>query len=223
MKVRVISGNISNIIGQKIIQSPDDLDPYAIKSFAVVDNIIDLGNQFYEVILAQETLVGEFKVAAETKLTKPLTLLDTADSIIDVFSTAGWDSSSGKILINNEEITYKSKNVNQFVIESRGNIPAAYPTGNKVYNYTAVESRYPDSNGFLQSVKLIVLGVVYNLDLANLSPYSVLGDSIQVSKTGFETRDTIVYDKFTGNTRWKINQSLSNPSSSLVPPNSFLY
>ena len=218
LKVRVISGNISNILGQKIIQSPDDLDPYAIKSFAVVDNIIDLGNQFYEVILAQETLVGEFKVAAETKLTKPLTLLDTADSIIDVFSTAGWDSSSGKILINNEEITYKSKNVNQFVIESRGNIPAAYPTGNKVYNYTAVESKYPDSNGFLQSVKLIVLGVVYNLDITNSSPYSVLGDSIQVSKTGFETRDTLVYDKFTGNTRWKINQSLSNPSSSLVPP-----
>jgi len=218
LKVRVISGNISNIIGQKIIQSPDDLDPYAIKSFAVVDNIIDLGNQFYEVILAQETLVGEFKVAAETKLTKPLTLLDTANSIIDVFSTAGWDSSSGKILINNEEITYKSKNVNQFVIESRGNIPAAYPIGNKVYNYTAVESIYPDSNGFLQSVKLIVLGVVYNLDITNSSPYSVLGDSIQVSKTGFETRDTLVYDKFTGNTRWNINQSLSNPSSSLVPP-----
>lgn len=216
LKVRVISGNISNIIGQKIIQSPDDLDPYAIKSFAVVDNIIDLGNQFYEVILAQETLVGEFKVAAETKLTKPLTLLDTTDSIIDVFSTAGWDSSSGKILINNEEITYKSKNVNQFVIESRGNIPAAYPTGNKVYNYTAVESIYPDSNGFLQSVKLIVLGVVYNLDITNSSPYSILGDSIQVSKTGFETRDTLVYDKFTGNTRWRINQSLSNPSSSLI-------
>jgi len=218
LKVKVISGNISNIVGQKIIQSPDDLDPYAIKSFAVVDNIIDLGNQFYEVILAQETLVGEFKVAAETKLTKPVTLLDSTNSIINVFSTAGWDSSSGKILINNEEITYKSKNVNQFVIENRGSVPAAYPIDTKVYNYTAVEAKYPDSNGFLQSVKLIVLGVVYNLDITNLSPYSIIGDSVQVSQTGFETRDTIVYDKFTGNVRWKINQSLSNPSSSLVPP-----
>ena len=217
LKVKVLSGNVSNIIGQRIIQSPDDLDPYAIRSFAVVDNIIDLGNGFYEIILAAESIVGEFKVAAETELTKPVTLLDTADSTIDVFSTIGWDSTSGKILINNEQITYKSKNVNQFVIENRGSTPQAYSTGTKVYNYTAVESQYPDSNGFFQTVKLIVLGVVYDLTVSDASPYSISGDNVQESKTGFETRDSIVYDKFTGNTRWKINESLTNPSSSLIP------
>lgn len=217
LKVKVISGNISNILGQRIIQEPDDLDPYAISSFAVVDNVIDSGNGFYEIVIAPESIVGEFKVAAETQLTKPITLLDTANSIINVFSTTGWNSSSGKILINNEQITYKSKNVNQFVIENRGSVPQAYPIGTKVYNYTAVQAQYPDSNGFTQTVKLVVLGVLYNLSLENAAPYSVVGDKIQESKTGFETRDPIIYDRNTGNTRWAINEALSNPSSSLIP------
>ena len=217
LKVKVLSGNVSNIIGQRIVQSPDDLDPYAIKSFAVVDNIIDLGNGFYEIILATESIVGEFKVAAETELTKTVSSADTNDNIIDVFSTAGWDSASGKILINTEQITYKSKNVNQFVIESRGSSPQSYPIGTKVYNYTAVESEYFDANGISQTVKLIVLGVLYNLNVTESLPYSASGDIVQESKTGFETRDPIVYDKFTGNTRWKINEALSNPSSSLIP------
>lgn len=217
LKVKVISGNISNILGQRIIQEPDDLDPYAISSFAVVDNVIDSGNGFYEIVIAPESIVGEFKVAAETQLTKPITLLDTANSIINVFSTTGWNSSSGKILINNEQITYKSKNVNQFVIENRGSVPQAYPIGTKVYNYTAVQAQYPDSNGFTQTVKLVVLGVLYNLSLENAAPYSSVGDKIQESKTGFETRDPIIYDRNTGNTRWAINEALSNPSSSLIP------
>ena len=217
LKVKVLSGNIFNIIGQRIVQSPDDLDPYAISSFAVVDNVIDLGNQFYEVILATETIVGEFKVAAETQLTKSVSPVDATDNIIDVFSTTGWESSSGKLLINNEQITYKSKNINQFVIDSRGATPQAYPIGTKVYNYTAVESVYLDANQIPQTVKLIVLGVLYNLDVSTAAPYSISGDLVQESKTGFETRDPIVYDNLTGNTRWRINTALSNPSSSLIP------
>ena len=217
LKVKVLSGNVSNILGQRIVQSADDNDPYAIKSFAVVDNVTDLGNNFYEIVLADETIVGEFKVAAETQLTKEVTLLDIQDSVIDVFSTVGWDSSSGKLLINNEQISYKSKNVNQFVIDSRGTTPQAYPIGNKVYNYTAVESQYEDITGTTQTVRLIVLGVLYDLSIDNTSPYSIVNDRILETKTGFETRDPIVYDTLTGNTRWIINQTLSNPASVSIP------
>ena len=218
LKVKVLSGNVLNIVGQRIVQSPDDLDPYAIKSFAVVDNVVDLGGGFYEIILATETIVGEFKVAAETALTKLISSSDTTDGIINVFSTTGWDSPSGKILIGNEQISYKSKNVNQFVIDSRGISPQSYAVDTKVYNYTAVEAQYDDANGYTQSVKLIVLGVLYNLEIANAAPYSVEGDKVQESETGFETRDAVIYDKFTGNTRWFINENLTNPSSSLIPP-----
>lgn len=194
LKVKVLSGDVSKIIGQKIVQAPDDLDPYAIKAFAVVDNVVDLGNNFYEIILARETLVGEFKVAAETRLTRPL---KAGDNIISVFSTLGWSSLSGKILINNEEILYKSKTVNVFQIENRGVNSIPYSVETKVYNYTSVESQYNDINNTTQSVKLIILGVIYDLTVSNSFPYSIPGDQVQESKTGFVSKDPIVYNKFT--------------------------
>jgi hypothetical protein len=214
LKVKVLSGDISKIIGERIVQYPDSNDVLASNIFAVVDNVIDIGDNFYEVILAPETVIGEFRVASETVLTKNLPGNFTENKKINVFSTAGWQGESGKLLIGDEEILFKNRNINQFVIAKRGQNPQSYLEGEKVYNFSSVESEYIDENGNNQTIKLLILGVIYDFSIDEAFPYSSENDRVQESSTGFESREPVIYDVLSGQTRWKINENLTSPVSS---------
>jgi hypothetical protein len=214
LKVKVLSGDISKIIGERIVQEVDVQDPSVKSAFAIVDNIIDVGDDFYELVLGEGTVVGNFSVAAQTFLTKTLTFSASENKRINVYSTEGWDYTTGTILIGSETIQYKDKNVSQFVIKSRGSSPISYGVNTPVYNNSTVSVTYTDDNGDPQVVKILILGILYKLSPNIIQPYSTKGDVIQISKSGFDTRETIIYDRNEERIRWSINETNVAPTSS---------
>ena len=215
LKVKVVSGDITKLIGEKIVQEENVFDSSIKNAFAVVDNIRDIGGGFYELVLAESTVVGEFSVSPKTSLTKFLPASNTENKNVYVYSTTGWNSLSGEILVGSEVIKYKSKNVNQFKIESRGSSPQSHALDTPVYNFSNVYGRYTDETGVVQEVKVIVFGLVYSLDIdsSKIAPYSQPKDAVQFSKSGFETRNRIIFDNANNNFRWKINETYSAPVS----------
>jgi hypothetical protein len=220
LKVKIISSvNADDIvlaIGQKLIQEEDVYNDKVRNSFAIIDNINFLGNydgdSIYEIALAPETVVGEFNLAQKTFLTKRLLPTATSNSRINVFSATGWKNTKGSVLIGNETFNFKDKTVNQFEIESRsGN--GDYPINTQVYNYSAV-STVIDKNGVKQTIKFLTLGVLYNLNVSSEKPYSTEGDAVQISDVGFDTRNSVIYNKNTSSVRWLLNQ---NTSTSSIP------
>lgn len=214
LKVKVISGDIRRIIGEKIEQKPDEFVSNAQSAFAVVDNVRFLGNydgeSIYEIILAPESVVGKFEVAKKTFLTKNLSSSDSNGSKINVFSTIPWKGTQGKIIIGNEEILYDGKTVNQFTILNRtGN--GFYSVNTPVYDYKTLVSEYYD-NQIKYTVNILPLGVLYNLNVRSNSPYSSEGDDIQINSPGFDTTSPIIYNT-QGNLRWKLNDLLTSPAS----------
>jgi hypothetical protein len=213
LKVRVISGDISKIIGEKIVQEENPFDLNIKSAFSYVDNIIDIGDDFYEIVLSRNDIVGEFAVSTETYLTKNLLSSDSTNKKINVYSTLGWKQKSGQLVIGTELISYKNKNVSQFVIDSRGSLPSTYTVNEPVYNYSNVYCDYIDNSGTKQRVRLLVLGILYSLIPSVSLPYSKENDNVQISDSGFETRETIIFDKFSNDTRWFINETNAAPTS----------
>lgn len=212
LKVKVISGNILKIIGQKVYQKEDIFNADAASASAIVDNVRYLGNYdnetLYELVLAPESVVGEFDLAKRTYITKSLNPTDNNGNRINVFSTFPWNTERGKLLIGNEEFTFNSKNINQFYIESRtGN--GFYEVKTPVYDYKTLISSYVE-NDVTYFVSILPLGVVYNLNVDNNVPFSSEGDLIQIDDPGFTTRDPVIYNT-SGNIRWKINSALTSP------------
>jgi len=222
LKVKVLSGDINKIIGEKLIQNQSLSDTSIKNAFGVVDNIVDIGDGFYEVILGTDTVVGQFSVANRTYLTKSVNNTQSVNSKINVYSTAGWSNTSGSIIVGNEVIVFKNKNINQFEVESRGSTPQYHNVNTIVYNNTPVFSSYIDNNGATQQVRLLVFGILYNLTPSSLKAHSKEGDFIQISEPGFESRDTILFDRISGNYRWLINENNTNPSSPNTTINSDL-
>jgi hypothetical protein len=214
LKVKVISGNVLKIIGQKITQKEDLFVSGLPSASAIVDNVRFLGNYnnelIYEIVLAPESVVGKFEVSKKTFLTKNLSPNDTIGNRINVFSTFGWNSPKGRILIGNESITFSDKNINQFYIDSRsGN--GFYPEKTPVYDYKNLVSEY-EEDGIKYNVNILPLGVLYNLNIDENTPFSSEGDVIQINDPGFDTRNPIIYDN-QGNIRWKLNTLLTSPAS----------
>jgi len=199
LKVKVIEGNPESLIGEKIEQIQDS--NYAS---AVIDNVIFYKNDIYEVILNPNTVNNRFTVPAKSKLTKNLSAFAGNDSRIDVESTLGWNNSNS-VYINGEIITFKDKNVNQFVIDSRGNNPLSHSTGSDVFSFSLIEKL---------DCKFIILGVLYNLNLSSSAPYSEVSEKIQISNPGFETSDPVIFNRTDSKVRWLLN--LNN-----VAPNVF--
>jgi hypothetical protein len=208
LKVKVISGDPSTLVGEPLIQNLDETKPQMLYASAVVDNVVFKGSteegDIYEIILDPATINGTFEVASKTKLKKVVSSNLTTGDKINVGSTLGWRS-SGKILIGNEIIKYSSKNVSQFVVEQRGNPPSAHSVGNDVYSFSTVSGK---------NVTLLTLGILYNLNVASPAPYSEEKDAIQVSKSGFETRDPIIFNKTNNSVRWIFNTNNQAPSIS---------
>lgn len=217
LKAKIISGNPYKLIGKRITQFPDPYDSTITNAFAIVDSIANLGNDYYEIILSEKSIVGEFKIASETYLTKTLNSAAGTGSFINVYSTLGWSGERGKVFIGNEEIVYEGKTINQFKILSRGQSPATYTVNISssqipVYTASTVSGSYTE-DGEEYVVKLLILGVLYNLNATNPAPYSSVGDLVEQSSPGFITRDAIIYDKSISNVRWKINELFVSPTS----------
>lgn len=212
LKVKVISGDILKIIGQKIYQTQDIFNLDLPSASAIVDNVKFLGNYdnetFYELVLAPESVVGEFDLAKKTFLTKSVNPTDNTGNRINVFSTFPWNSERGKVLIGNEQFVFSNKNINQFYIENRSS-NGFYDVKTPVYDYKTLVSSYIE-NGVTYSVSILPLGVLYNLNVDNNVPFSSEGDLIQIDEPGFTTRDSIIYNP-AGNVRWKINNALNSP------------
>ena len=106
LKCKVISGDVKNLIGKKIVQSDTVEYDYAD---AIVDNVYADGTRdgeiIYNIVLAPETVNGSFGVSTKTQLEKPLSGIASRGDRINVFSTVGWDS-TGSILIGDEVITF---------------------------------------------------------------------------------------------------------------------
>jgi hypothetical protein len=209
LKVKVLSGDVKSIVGKQIVQSLDVFDSKIGYASGIVDNVYSIGRvdgqELYEIVIDTTTLNNEFSVAAKTKVTETFSPNYTKGDRINVFSTMGFDG-VGKILIGNEVVTYSDKTVDQFIIESKtGNL--GYNKGTNVYKFSTVEC---------DGVKLLVLGVLYNLRPESISPYSEEGDVVQISDSGFVTRDAIIVDKTTNNPRWILSNSKAFSNNSVI-------
>lgn len=228
LKAKIISGDPYKLIGQRITQFLDPYNESVKNAFAIVDDVASLGGSYYEIMLAENTVVGEFKIASETFLTKTLSASAGENSKINVYSTFGWDLSRDRVVIGNEEIVYDGKSINQFTILNRGTSPQTYFVDQNspkipVYSLSTVSGFY-DENNVRNEVRFLILGVLYNLNVENASPYSFSGDNIEKSASGFSTTDPIIYDKFKinldgsiGEIRWKINENFISPVISVNP------
>ncbi len=220
LKVKIISQIDPNdtplLIGQKLIQEEDVYNSKVKNNFGIIDNVIFVGNydgeSIYEIVISPNSVVGEFQVAQKSFLTKRLLPNDTNNNRINVFSTTGWKNTKGKLLIGTEIFTFKDKTVNQFEIETRGG-NGDYPINTPVYNYASL-STVAIINGVAQKIKFLALGVLYNISVSSGMPFSSEGDLVQISDSGFETRNPIIYDKTLSSIRWKLNDSVSTSNIS---------
>ena len=207
IKAKLVSGDPKTLIGKKLVQTATAEYGYAD---AIVDNVSPLGTfdgeQIYNVVLAPETVNGEFSVSTKTTLQKRLDQSKTSGRI-DVFSTIGWDQ-EGSILIGEEIIEFEDKNATQFIIKSRGSIPLTYEVGETVYKPVSLISG---------DVRLTSMGVVYDLKVKSSDPYASAGDKVQVSPPGFQTADPKIVVTGTNTPRWIFNSSsVSAPTNTNV-------
>ena len=203
LKVKVLSGDPTNIIGEQVIQELDPFDSSVGYASAFVDNVFSIntidGERLYEVVLDTATLNNTFSVASKTTLLKQVSGSQGNGTRVNVDSTLGW-SKTGRFLIGNEEFTYLDKNVSQFVIETRSASNVHQP-GESVYSFSTVTSG---------DVKLLVLGVLYNLSPKAALPYSEVGDRLEIQDSGFESRDPILFNKEVNEYIW----NFTNPNVS---------
>jgi len=188
LKVKVLSGTVTDLIGKKITQTSGT---YAS---AIVDNVIYDGKydgeDLYEIVLNEASVNGEFSTATRTKLTKSILTSDTVGDKIDVESTMGWIK-KGEFIIDDEKFTFEDKNVNQFIINTREST-TTYPIGTTV-TYGANVSG--------SNVTLLVYGVFYNATNKTEAPYSNPDDILEISEPGFTTTDVRLVDA-QNNLRW---------------------
>ena len=203
LKCKLVSGNLNDLIGQKVVQESTTEYGYAS---ATVDNVYADSNKdgeaIYNIVLAPETVNGDFAVSTKTKLTKQLTGVASTGNRIDVFSTQGWGR-EGSILVGEETITFTEKSATQFVIKNRPAIGATqHSNGSSVYKPVEITGA---------GVKLVTFGVVYNFDITDGQPHSAVGDVVQVSNPGFRTTDPKIVKVGTNETRWLLSDG-SSPS-----------
>lgn len=216
LKAKIV-GNVSDIrylIGARIIQQQDQNDSSIGYASAVIDNIVSIGEGYYEIILSEQSVVGEFSVISETYLTSSLLSNTASNKRINVYSTNGWRTPTGTLIVGSEEISYKSKTVNQFIIGNRGVTPGTYSANTAVYKKSNVTVSYINENNQPQSRTILVLGILYNLNQDTPVPYSSVGDAVQISASGFDSKNPIIFNKLTNSIRWNLNENNSVSSIS---------
>ena len=165
LKCKLVSGDVNNLIGKKIVQEATAEYGYAD---AVVDNVYADGTAdgevIYNIVLAPETVNGSFEVSTKTKLLRPVSGTDSTGNRINVSSTIGWGK-TGSILLGEETITFEEKTVTQFIIKNRQPSGAiAYPANTSVYRPVTISG---------SDVTLLTFGVIYNLQPEDTQPYAL--------------------------------------------------
>lgn len=206
LKVKLNSGDINDLIGQRITQDLDSYDREIEFASAVVDNVISIGSvgqeDLYEVILEPTTVNGTFQISGRSETTVLLPSSSSTNDRITVKSTMGFPQ-TGKLLVGDEIITYKDKTVNQFIIDTRIGPIRNHNVGTSVFRYSTI------ANG---NVRITTLGILYNLLPLDPAPYSTTNEPVQISGAGFASFSTIVYDRNLNRNRWLIN---TNPSTNV--------
>ena len=205
LRVKVLSGNVEDLVGQVIVQQEGPRNGYAS---ATVDNVrfdstVD-GEDTYNLFLATETINGIFEFTAKTELTKDILSTDSEGDRINVESTLGWND-KGTLLINGETFTFEDKNITQFEIYSRTQT-TIHPAGSIVYDPIYIGSG---------NVQLLVFGLAYNLLPTDAQPYSSVNDPIEVSNPGFETTDPKIVSS--QGVRWLLSNTNDKPTSPTNP------
>lgn len=199
LKVKVVSGDVNDLIGNVVVQ--EETEEYGYVS-ATVDNVIgDItadGEAIVNLVLAPETVTGEFAISTKTSLTKTLSNTTGIGKRVNVFSTIGWKE-KGKILIGEEVISFNDKNVTQFTIEKRGDVTYTHEADTPVYKPVIIKGA---------NVELITLGVVYDFQITDAQPYSYPNDKVQISIPGFQTADNKITQTGSNIYRWILNNNL---------------
>ena len=208
----ILSGDANDLIGKTIIQQADKNSVNSPYASANVENVIQIGRVgdygLFNLIIDPVSVNGDFAIPQKTVLDRVLgTSLTTGDTVT-VDSTMGWSGQEGFIQINGEIIEYEGKTARQFTIKERGTITRIHNVGDIVTSYSNVRS---------DNVSLLLYGILTKLSPDQVYAYSQKGDKIQISKPGFETRDTIIYDEGSRNVRWKVNTTGAYPSVPLNP------
>jgi len=194
IKAKVVSGDVKSLVGKKIVQAETEEYGYAD---ATVDNVYadgsSDGEQIYNIVLAPETVNGDFSVSTKTRLETTLTGTASTGDRVNVFSTIGWDK-TGSILIGSETITFSAKTATQFIIDNR--------VAQNAVIHSVEESVYKPVTLVGSGVTLLTLGVVYNALPKEGQPFSDVGDKLQISNPGFETADSKIVNVGTNQTRW---------------------
>ena len=189
LKANIFSANPEDLIGRQIIQ-----DVEGNYASATVDNVLFNGTydgiDLYELILAEETVNGSFLISSKTFLTDDLSL---SSSVVDVFSTMGWNE-TGKFRIQNEIFTFEKKNVNQFYIKSRSGSGS----------YLANTFVYDSANVTIGDNPVLILGILYSATPEIKVPYLSAGEQLEISAPGFVTTDQKIFDS-QNNLRWKLS------------------
>jgi len=197
LRAQITSGVPENLIGKKIVQ--DIAGKYAS---AVVDNVKFAGTfdgkDLYDIVLAENSINGQFEISARTKLTKPILSSDSVGDRINVFSTMGWKT-EGQFRIGTEEFTFEDKNVNQFIIKTRSGSTAHFIGESVTYGANVSGS----------GVNLLVYGILYGLTTENSFPYANPGDFVEISESGFLTNDIKIFDA-QNNLRWITTTGIPN-------------
>lgn len=212
LKVKVISGDPTKLVGSKITQTADSYNNDVRNASAIIDEVKLIGtfngDTIWEIVLDENSVVGEFSVAAKTFLTKSL---NSGNSYVNVYSTLGWKEKTGRFIIGTETFTYTKKSVTQFKIASRdGN--STYPTNTPVYSYSSVNASYVDEDNITRNVRMLPFGILYDLQVDAPTPYSTKGENIIKTKSGVTSSNPIVFDKLSGSYRWLINENNTIPN-----------
>ena len=216
LQVIVLQGDADWLIGQTIVQQSDKNSPNASYASVGIENVIGIGKVgdygLFNLIINPSTVNGEFTIPEKTVLDRVLTPSQGAGSRVTVDSTLGWNTQNGYVQINNEVIRYEGKGSRQFIIRERGNVTRTHDVGDLVVGYSNVTASTDQGN-----VKLLVYGTLTNLNVDVAEPYSKVGDKVQISKPGFETKNPVIYDQTANRIRWQMNPGSLTPSVPLNP------
>lgn len=200
IKINLLSGNINKVIGNKITQTNSD-GTYAS---AVVENIIYSGvSGEYELLLAPNSINGNFKIVSKTILKSPINVSNGVGSRVDVESTVSWPE-SGSFIVNSEVINYSGKNVNQFIIESRKSPNTNHSVNTPIYSLDRIDDVY-DS----ERIIFVITGILYDLIPDKLSPYSSEGDEVQFYPNKSSSHPIV------DQVNWQINENYSRISGTI--------
>ena len=181
--VEAISGDIRQIVGNSITQTPDPYNPELKEATAIIDNIVGepyQGSLQYTLTISPGSKVGEFAIARRSFLMTEVSPNAGRGDRIDVFSTIGFPERDGRLVIGEEEITYSTKTSTQFVIHERDagrevKRQFTHKKGVRCFTKNNLQGEYVDEFGITRYVKLRIYGLVAGLTSDGIEPETSAG------------------------------------------------